>query len=438
MLSLVGRAAWTGFLLNDVPVLVTTGPDQPRLEIFSLARDGWVARGDFPAVRGIKALAAPMADPGSLLIWADDAPDLYRSDWENERLTYPMPMIQSAESEDRRIVALSRTGDTVWWAQKVEGDLDVYHWSADAKHPVKTRFEGIGGDYSGVNRLNDRTLLLMETYARDPKLAVLQEDGTVNVSEPARLRRSRLEEFFPVMVDEEPRIGRLTDGVWQWLNENLQAIDQIMLPQDLQMAAYLPLAGGNAWVLEQGGRTLHSMEPDEAGIPRAEDRHTLPGGTGLIEDPYLGLILHGNDQLVRLAAGAPWDLVLAESIDSRVGRPTGVREATIHRVFTADLTGDGRQEVIFSDDRRHHLTALTLGEEGLSPLISWQVFEDRSYPYGVSEGRNTTVEEPRALVGMDINGDGRQDLAMLSHDRLVIYLARENEAEGDVDAYTKR
>lgn len=436
MLSLGGRTAWTGYPLNGEPVLVTTGPDQPRLEIFALTRDGWAARGDFPAVRGIKGLAAPKADPGSLLIWADEATDLYQSRWEKERLTYPRPMVQSAEIDDRRIVALSRAGDTIWWAQSVGDDLDVYHWPADAEEAVKTRFEGIGGDYSGVNRLNERTLLLMETYARNPKLAVLGEDGTVSVSEPSRLRRSRLEEYFPVNVGGAERVGRLTDGVWQWLDDELQTEDQIMLPQGLQMAAYLPLTGDEAWVLEQGGRTLHRMKPDEAGIPRAEDRHTLPGGASLVEDPYLGLILHDNDQIVRLANGAPWHLALAESIDSRVGRTTGVREATIHRVFTADLTGDGRQEVIFSDDQRHHLTALTLEEDGLEPLISWQVFEDRSYPYGSNEGQRNTVEEPRALIGLDLDGNGLQDLAMLSHDRLVIYLAREKQTE-EIDAYTK-
>jgi hypothetical protein len=426
MLTLAGRSAWTGFLLEGEPVMVTTGPDQPRLEIFGLSGDGWKARGNFPAVRGIRGLAVPPAKPGMLLVWAEEAPDLYVSHWEKERLTYPLPMPQSADVEDRQIVGLSRTGDTVWWAQKVKNDLDVYHWPVEAEDPVRIRFEGIGSNIGSVNRLGDRTLLLMESFARNPKLVILDEDGAVRVSEPAWLRRSRLEEFFAVMVEGEEKVGRLTDGVWQWLDEDLRAIDQIMLPQGLQMAAYLPLAGGEAWVLEQGGTFLHRMRADEAGILRAEDRYPLPGGTGLLQDPHLGLMLHGNDQIVRLASGEPWKLALSESIDSRVGRPTGVREATIHRVFTADLTGDGRREVIVSDDRRHQLTALALQEKGLEPLLSWQVFENRSYPYGPQNGRENPSEEPRALVALDIDGDGRQDLAMLSHDRLVIYLARDS------------
>ncbi len=430
-LTLGGRSSWTGFELDGEPVLVTSGAEQPRLELFALSGDGWSARGNFPAVRGIRGLAAPVAAPGTLLIWADEAPDLYRSRWENGRLSFPAPMPPSEDGGERRIVALARDGDAVWWAQQVGEALDIHFWPAGADEPVKTRFPGVGGNLAGVNRLDDRRLLLMETYGRNAKLAVLDADGSVDVREPARLRRARLEDFFPIAVEGERKLGRLVDGVWQWLGEDLHAEDQIMLPEGLQMAAYLPRENGEAWVLEQGGRTLHRMRPDESGILRAEERFALPGGSRLADDPHLGLLLYGDDQIVRLAPGEPWHLALAESIDSRVGRPTGVREATIHRLFTADLTGDGRQEVLFSDDRRHQLTALALTDEGLEPIISWQVFEDRSYPYGANSSRETK-EEPRALVGLDLNGDGRQDLAMLSHDRLVVYLARE-EREGDDD-----
>ncbi len=428
VLSLSGRASWSGFLLDGEPVLVAANSEQPRMEVFAFGDEGWIGRGSYPSVRGMRSLASPVAAPGTLLIWAEDAQDLYISRWENERLTYPVPMPQSQEVDERRIVALSRNADSVWWAQSVGDDLDVYYWPADTAEPVRTGFSGVGGNIAGVNRLAEDRVLLMEQYARNPKVAVLQENGTAALSEPSRLRGARLEEFFPLVLNGEAKVGRLADGVWQWLGEDLHAEDQIMLPEGLRMAAYVPLADGEAWVLEQGGRHLYRMRPDEAGIPRAEDRFALPGGSGLVEDPHLGLLLHSDDQVVRLAPGEPWHLALVESIDSRVGRPTGVREATIHRIFTTDLTGDGRNEVIFSDDRRHQLTALKLTGTGLEAMISWQVFEDLSYPYGMAATRQLQ-DEPRAIVGLDINGDGRRDLAMLSHDRLVVYLAREEDSD---------
>ena len=56
-------------------------------------------------------------------------------------------------------------------------------------------------------------------------------------------------------------------------------------------------------------------------------------------------------------------------------------------------------------------------------MIAWPVFEDKKYPYGYDE--DSAVGEPRAIVVADLDGDGGRDLAMLCHDRLVLYLTRE-------------
>jgi hypothetical protein len=55
------------------------------------------------------------------------------------------------------------------------------------------------------------------------------------------------------------------------------------------------------------------------------------------------------------------------------------------------------------------------------------VFEDRKYPYDGGESRDM-VAEPRRLAALDADGDGVRDLAMVSQDRLVVYLGRDGEA----------
>jgi hypothetical protein len=114
------------------------------------------------------------------------------------------------------------------------------------------------------------------------------------------------------------------------------------------------------------------------------------------------------------------------SIDWRRASSMGGKEATIHRVGTTDVTGDGNEEAVLSDDRRHQLTVMRRNNGELEPLISWPVFEDRGYPYGGSNNEDL-VTEPRALTGADLDGDGEQDLAMLCHDRLLLYVNREAE-----------
>ncbi len=56
-----------------------------------------------------------------------------------------------------------------------------------------------------------------------------------------------------------------------------------------------------------------------------------------------------------------------------------------------------------------------------SGVISWPVFEDKKYPYGGDQA--PLVREPRTVAALDVDGDQRQDLALLCYDRLIFYLA---------------
>jgi hypothetical protein len=230
-------------------------------------------------------------------------------------------------------------------------------------------------------------------------------------------------EFLLFNIAGKARLGRLTDGVLQWLNDDLQPTDQVMLADGQRIASFIPLPDGNAWALEQGGGFIHLLKPDESGILRVASSLKSPGGGQLLLDPLLGLILVDQERVVRLAKGRPWELTLKDSFDGRVGRPSGVKEATIHRIITTDVTGDGQEDVVMFDDVRHQLTVLTREEKGLVSLGSWKVFDDRTYPYGGKE--ETQIAEPRTVVGFDADGDHHQDLALLCQDRLIIYLARE-------------
>jgi hypothetical protein len=135
-------------------------------------------------------------------------------------------------------------------------------------------------------------------------------------------------------------------------------------------------------------------------------------------------MLVDHDRVVHLAAGRPHELELAESIDARVVRRSGVKEATVHRFRCLDVDGDRDHEVVLFDDRQHQLSVLVWKDGKLTPEISWPVFEDKKYPYADGD-ESPMVEEPRAVVALDADGDGRQDLAMVCHDRMLIYLARD-------------
>ena len=416
-------ALWCGLSIDGKPAMVSVDGSQPRLRVQPLGDQGWLAEQSFPTIGNLKGIAAPAAKPGTLLLWTKDGADLYQSQWEMGRLTYPKSMPQSAEVNDRKVLALDRVGETVWWAQRVGAALDLYTWAPGQQEPAKTRYEGLGAKVEKVAWLGNM-LLVQDQFAGKAKLVRLVDGKTV-ISEPSHLAKVDLGEFRLYPQAQTMRPGRLSDGVVQWLSDDLQPVDQVMLSEGQRLAAFTPLADGTAWALEQGGVFLHRLKPDQAGILRETESTRLTGGATISLDPQLGLILVDQDRVIRLSRGQPWELKLIDSLDSRVGRPSGVKEATIHRIMTTDLTGDQIDEVLLSDDHRHQLTVLQRTDEKLESVLSWPVFEDKTYPYGGVQG--SLVAEPRVVVGFNADGDEFRDAALLCHDRLLIYMARENE-----------
>jgi len=52
----------------------------------------------------------------------------------------------------------------------------------------------------------------------------------------------------------------------------------------------------------------------------------------------------------------------------------------------------------------------------LQPAIFWKVFEERSF-----RGQRNDSLEPREAWIADMTGDGKKDLLLLVHDRLLLY-----------------
>jgi len=431
-------APWAGVEIAGTPALVAADPGRPRLVVHRWENGAWGPQESFPAVSDIEALVASPARPGMLLIAVAEAGTLYTSRWEGGRFTYPRPEsfgpaeAAGGEASPRQILALDRVGRTLWWAVRVGAALDLYVWPPGAGAPRRTRFEGAGEKTRQVRWLGGERLVALDQYARHPRL-IERVEGQTLLRQPAHVRRSAFESYRLFEVAGAWRPARVSDGVLRWLDADLHARDQVMLGGGQALSGFVPIAGeeglAGAWALERGGRFVQRLEPDEAGILRMVAREKLSGGRSLAEDPALGLILENDRGLVRLAPGRTPRLELAGSLDGEAARPEGIGEATIHRLFTADVRGEGRKDLLLADDEHHRLTLLVRRGEGFEPRLSWTVFEDRKYPYGGGFGQGGRAGEPRALLGLDLDGDGHQDLAMLSHDRLVIYLGRAPEPE---------
>jgi hypothetical protein len=423
-LSVAGgkKAIWCGIQLPSGPALVAADSERPRIAVYGLVEGAWQPEESFPAVGDVRALAAPHASPGMLLYWPKDASQLLASRWENGRMSFPSPWPESSSAEDHRILALTTVGSITWWVKKQGNDLVLFTWQAGQEQPDSRVYRGVAGKVDDVLWLGDTRLLVRETHARSVKRIDLV-DGKAAASEPPHLKKADLAEFRLVALGSSLRVARLTNGVLQWLGEDLQPIDQLMLPQGQKLIDYAATNEAEGWALQEDGRQLHRIELDENGIAQVRESIRIDAGVAIVPDPLLGLTLVAQNRLMLLSQGEPRELELVDIVDNRMAQAAGVKETGIHRVETADINGNGRDEVIVLDDLRHRVTALSAAEGKLDVMISWPVFDDRKYPY--SEETETPVREPRALVALDVDGDKLRDLAMLSHDRLIVYLAKD-------------
>jgi len=148
---------------------------------------------------------------------------------------------------------------------------------------------------------------------------------------------------------------------------------------------------------------------DLPAIDLVEVRSTDLDGSGTDD-----LVLFGTDRLVWFPVGLE-DPVLGP-IASWECDLEGV---TYQLLGVGDLDSDGIPEIVAVDSRDSHV--LEILRPGLewdwTSLLHFTVFEvDPHY-----EGQRGAVNQPREIVIADLTSDGRQDLVLVAHDRILLY-----------------
>ena len=110
--------------------------------------------------------------------------------------------------------------------------------------------------------------------------------------------------------------------------------------------------------------------------------------------------------------GETWELTPLD------GYETTIKDAHLNDVVTGDLDNDGRKDLVFLETAKNYLDVVTFDAgKKLIPADRWQVFEERTF-----RSRRNDLPEPREALVADLDKDGRNDLAVVVHDRVLIYL----------------
>ena len=110
-------------------------------------------------------------------------------------------------------------------------------------------------------------------------------------------------------------------------------------------------------------------------------------------------------------SGKTWTLARHDSYE------TPIKNGFLMDLVSGDLNGDGQKDLLFIEGNRNHLDIVKF--EAPDKLLRgqrWQVFEERTF-----RNARTNSPEPREARIADLTGDGKNDIAIIVHDRILLY-----------------
>ncbi len=163
-------------------------------------------------------------------------------------------------------------------------------------------------------------------------------------------------------------------------------------------------------------KQLTLCERDTNGVWQVVKNLDLPVTTfSAISSVSLGgatVAFTGQNSVAWLPLGGDvWRLTRLDDYD------TPIKDGYLNDLIAGDLTGGGRKQLIFMETGKNYLDLVNFSKAGkLVPGDRWQVFEQHTF-----RGAQNALPEPRECAVADVTGDGKNDLIVLVHDRILVY-----------------
>ncbi len=287
-------------------------------------------------------------------------------------------------------------------------------------------------------------LLVFFELNKPPALLIGSEDGTFTLLQPeggmqlGKLEPSNVtvagsDKATQILVSQEGFARRLVlkDGQWQVLDQYNAAEPKAAVSGSVEID--LDGEPGTEIVLvDTGVRKLRVLRRHES-IYRPW-REVELGSVDFRGAEVGDLNGDGRDDLLLVGKGQ-FAVLYAGQTDPELEELASY-ETKLDRVFFQDLTAgdlnaDGRPDIAVVDTRSHFIEILNFDPaRGLRHALQFRVFEEKSF----SADRNAAGSEPREVMIADVTGDGRSDLLLLAHDRVLLYPQDPGPTDADESA----
>jgi hypothetical protein len=224
-----------------------------------------------------------------------------------------------------------------------------------------------------------------------------------------------------VLEQEKKESGSTNQAGWTF-----QVKDQINgASSDSQIVGAVAVKNGknstpSIFLLDSEHQQLTLCERDTNGIWQVVRNIALPiadfnsiqsvklgGGPDVQSITFLG----GNSVAWMPLSGNQWNFVPLD------GYETPVKDGYLNDVTAGDIENNGRKDLVFLETAKNYLDLVRFNtHHKLVPIERWQVFEEHTF-----RNNADTMPEPREAVVADVTGNGKQDLVVVVHDRILLY-----------------
>ena len=445
---------WADVNGDGRPDLLVAEPERGQLSLYEQKADGSLASPRaFPTLAGVSDIAVADCDgdgkPEIFLLSADERQvGVTRMD-DKQRLPFPeliqlegkplalaVGALQPKAKPTLAVIVLGSDDRRTLVTRTADGKTRTQKLSESFKsNPTTLLFHDANQD--GLTDLvalvpYEKVKVLLQMPGKDfdeqdvappggtveqPWLSVADVDGD---GKPELLMTQK--NFLRAVVLKPEAVMKDSTNKPAWVFQVKEQINGAASNSRLTGAAAVP-RGTNAvpslFLLDAERKALTLCERDAAGVWQVVRNLPLPvsdfnslqavawGGGAPNSVAFLGI----NSVAWMALTGETWEFSVLD------GYETPIKDGFLNDMVSGDLDNDGRKDLVFLETAKNHLDlVLFSAEHKLVPGDRWQVFEQKSF-----RGRGGDMAEPREALVADVTGDGKNDLIVVVHDRILVY-----------------
>ncbi len=443
---------WADVNGDKLPDLLVADPESGQISIYLQKADGtFEAPKMFPTLTGVSDLAVgewSNARPSIFLLSADERQIGVTQLDEKGRLPFPTLIPLEGKPLAMAVGKLQAKGKTTLAViTDQDGKRSLVTRTADGKGHTQKLSENFKSNPSAMafhdinqDGLADLVVLipyekikvLLQVSGKDfdeediappggsveePWMSTADVDGD---GKPELLLAQK--NFLRAVVLKREEAGQNSTNHGGWMFDVKEQINGAGSNSRLVGAAAVP-NGTNVvsslFLLDAERKALTLCERDSAGVwqvvrnislPYSSFNSLQPIALGGATQNCVGLL--GKDAVGwQPLHGKTWELKELDSYE------TPIKDGHLNDVITGDLDNDGRKELVFLETGKNYLDLVTFDKNRkLVPGNRWQVFEERTF-----RSRRSDLPEPREALVTDVTGDGKNDLVIMVHDRILVY-----------------